>query len=114
MHIDDVKSILQKNITTLLDSDTPFSMRKLSMEINCSESYIQKVVEGKIVPSLQKLIDIANYFDVPLATLLTESPKDIVVNHKAELVKNEIDKLPENVLDSILTIINYSNKSNYD
>lgn len=40
------------------------SCKQLSELVGCDASYISKVEKGRIVPSIEKIIDIANYFGV--------------------------------------------------
>lgn len=40
------------------------SSKQLSELIGCDSSYISKVENGRIVPSLDKIIAIANYFKI--------------------------------------------------
>lgn len=45
------------------------SCKQLSELIGCDSSYISKVENGRIIPSLDKIIAIANYFDIEFADL---------------------------------------------
>ena len=45
------------------------SCKQLSELIGCDSSYISKVENGRIIPSLDKLIAIANYFDIEFVDL---------------------------------------------
>jgi len=62
---------LKHNILKLMSRDG-ISMRELSLALDSSSSYIQKIMEGKYAPSMSKLFDIANFFQVPVASLLIE------------------------------------------
>ncbi|MBR6666433.1 MAG: helix-turn-helix transcriptional regulator [Lachnospiraceae bacterium] len=62
---------LKHNILGLMSRDG-ISMRELSLALDTSSSYIQKIMEGKYAPSMNKLFDIANYFHVPVASLFIE------------------------------------------
>ena len=46
--------------------------KQLSELIGCDSSYISKVEKGRVIPSLEKLISIADYFKADLADLLKE------------------------------------------
>lgn len=67
---DELKA-LRQNILDLMSRDG-ISMRELSLALDSSSSYIQKIMEGKYAPSMSKLFEIANYFHVPVASLLIE------------------------------------------
>lgn len=67
---DELKA-LRQNILELMSRDG-ISMRELSLALDSSSSYIQKIMEGKYAPSMNKLFEIAGYFHVPPASLLIE------------------------------------------
>ena len=62
---------LKHNILELMSRDG-ISMRELSLALDTSPRYIQKIMEGKYAPSMGKLFEIAGYFHVPVASLLIE------------------------------------------
>lgn len=45
------------------------SCKQLSELIGCDSSYISKVENGKLLPTLNKIIDIANYFQIEFKEL---------------------------------------------
>lgn len=62
---------LKKNILNLMNN-AGLSMRELSLSIDASPCYIQKVTGNKYDPSISKLYAIASFFDVPVASLFIE------------------------------------------
>lgn len=46
--------------------------KQLSELIGCDSSYISKVENGRIIPSLDKIIAIANYFKVEFVNMFRE------------------------------------------
>ena len=48
------------------------SSKQLSELIGCDSSYISKVENGRIIPSLDKIIAIANYFKVEFVDMFRE------------------------------------------
>ena len=48
------------------------SRKQLSELIGCDSSYISKVENGRIIPSVDKLIAIANYFEMHVVDLFKE------------------------------------------
>lgn len=48
------------------------SCKQLSELIGCDSSYISKVENGRILPSIDKIIDIANYFNIQFIDLFKE------------------------------------------
>ena len=59
------------NIQNLLNK-SGISMRELSLAIDATPCYIQKMMACKYDPSMDKLYAIAQYFDVPVASLFIE------------------------------------------
>ena len=64
---DELKA-LKQNILELMNREG-ISMRELSLSLDMSPSYIQKMMGGNYAPSMSKLFEIANYFHVPVASL---------------------------------------------
>lgn len=48
------------------------SCKQLSKLIGCDSSYISKVENGRIIPPLDKIIAIANFFEVEFIDLFRE------------------------------------------
>ncbi len=48
------------------------SSKQLSELLGCDSSYISKVENGRIIPSLDKIIAIANFFEVEFIDLFKE------------------------------------------
>lgn len=48
------------------------SCKQLSELIGCDASYISKVENGRLVPSVDKIIDIANHFGVEFQDMFRE------------------------------------------
>ena len=60
------KNIINIFINNLikLRKNKGYSCKLLSELIGCDSSYINKVENGRIIPSLDKIIAIANYFEI--------------------------------------------------
>ncbi len=71
----DLSIILQKNLIALLNQHNEMSMRQLSSILGTSNSYVQKIMSGTFLPSLDKLLELCDYFDISLATLLADDGK---------------------------------------
>ncbi len=63
--------IFKKNLVTLRKRYGCTS-KQLSELIGCDSSYISKVENGRIVPSLDKLIAIANFFEMNFTDLFKD------------------------------------------
>ncbi len=46
--------------------------KQLSELIGCDSSYISKVENGRLIPSLDKIIDIANFFEIKFIDLFKD------------------------------------------
>lgn len=99
--MEDLKKVIQNNILELM-SESNISMRQLSADINCSESYVQKILSGNITPKLEKLQIIAEYFDVPVWALFlsTENTPSQLSEIEAYLLSFD-----EDTLDATLNLI---------
>ncbi|MDD6573254.1 MAG: helix-turn-helix transcriptional regulator [Thermoflexaceae bacterium] len=112
MDIKDLEKIIQNNIVNLLNNNPNISMRTLSDAIDGSPSYIQKILGGKFTPSLNKLIEISNYFNVPVSTLFSEgnfSPEEEAIIAKLDSLSDESLKMVS-LLVSYLAEIDKKNK----
>ena len=65
---EDVLKNLVKNLTELR-KNRGCSCKLLSEFIGCDSSYISKIENGRIVPPIDKIVAIANYFEVEFVDL---------------------------------------------
>ena len=65
------REILEDNINRILN-EKDRSMRWLSLNIGNNERYIARLLNGKLVPSLQVICKIAEVLRVSVADLFTE------------------------------------------
>ena len=56
--------IIRENLTYMLNQEGTPSMRNLSTSIGTSDSYIQKILNKKTSPSLDKIDSISEFFDI--------------------------------------------------
>ena len=68
---EETKKILEDNINRILN-EKDRSMRWLSLNIGNNERYIARLLNGKLVPSLQVICKIAEVLRVSVADLFTE------------------------------------------
>ncbi len=99
--MENLKKVIQTNILEWM-SQAEISMRQLSADINCSESYVQKILSGDFTPKLDKLQDIANYFDMPLWMMFFD--KDATPD-KISQIDAFLYTLDEEALDATLNIV---------
>lgn len=106
MEPSELHKIIVNNINTLMNdpkNSTP-SMRYLSTCIGANESYIQKITSGTALPSLDKLVAIANHFEIDTWTLLFDNTKNAEV--RLEVIEL-LSKCPNNMLPVIRAYIEY-------
>ena len=103
--------ILHANIIKLLnETENGYSMRGLSTAIERSEGYIQKMLVGKFTPSLDTLIDISNYFDIPVWALLIDGKFSCqLIQH----INTQLFLLPKDSLTLVLELVTLLNKVKY-
>lgn len=91
---DNALTILRDNITRLVnDERNHTSMRNLSVAIERDESYIQKFLDGKFIPSFDAIIDIANFFDLPVYELFIDPASrtfyETSIQHRLPLIPDD-------------------------
>lgn len=99
--MNELMQIIQDNILDLLD-ERNISMRQLSADIDCSDSYIQKMLNGKLVPGLDKLTLIAEYFGIPVWRLFLSEE---LANGKLQQIESYLLTFDEETLDATLTMV---------
>lgn len=106
---EDVLKTLHANIIKLLNEpDNTYSMRGLSTAIERSEGYIQKLLMGKFTPSLDTLVDISNYFNIPIWALLIDGKFSCqLIQH----INTELFTLPRDSLSLVLELVILLNKA---
>ena len=99
--MDKIKKIIQDNILSEMEK-ADISMRQLSADINCSESYVQKLLNGDFVPTVEKLSIIADYFEIPLWKLFLAPD---MTPDKIEQITAYLLTFDEDALDATLNIV---------
>lgn len=99
--MEDLKKVIQNNILELM-AESNISMRQLSADINCSESYVQKILSGNFTPKLEKLMIIADYFQVPIWTLFLSAEN---TPNKLSEIEAYLLKFDEPTLDDTLNMV---------
>lgn len=80
------KNFVVKRITQLRTATPkPISSRKLSQELNKCESYINKIETGQTLPSLEKLFEICEYFDITPAEFFSDNTNPYEKSEMEEL-----------------------------
>ena len=101
MCMDILKKTIQNNIFNEM-TKANISMRQLSADINCSESYVQKLLNGNFVPTLEKLNVIADYFNVPVWSFFLSEE---LSQGKLQQINTYLLTFDEEALDATLNIV---------
>ena len=96
----EIQKTLLNNINQLMHSHN-VSMRQLSCDIGCSDSYIQKLMAEEMDPSLDTLIHISQRFQVPLSSLFE---KDVLRSAMHREVDTYLFSFSDKELDAVLTL----------
>ena len=99
--MEELKKIIQNNILELME-ERNISMRQLSANMNRSESYAQKLLNGDFVPKLDKLLMIAEYFNVPIWRLFLSTE---LATGKLQQIETYLLTFDEDALDATLNIV---------
>lgn len=103
--------ILEHNICSLMlneESPTP-SMRYLSTCIGASEGYIQKILTSENFPSIEKLLQIADHYEI--------EPWMLLYNYKSKgllPILQELEKCPVELFPTILAYIEFLLQNTFD
>lgn len=73
----DIGKAIIDNLISLIYQDKNTSMRSLGTCIGASDSYIEKIVSGKAKPSIDKLDDIGEYFEIGSWEILYNSNPEL-------------------------------------
>ena len=103
--------ILEHNICSLMlneERPTP-SMRYLSTCIGASEGYIQKILTSENFPSIEKLLQIADHYEIkPWMLLYDYKSKGLLP------ILQELEKCPVELFPTILTYIEFLLQNSFD
>ncbi len=82
------------------------SMRQLSLSIDKSPDYIQKVISGKIVPNLNVLDDICVELEFQMCELFDQSIEHPAKYHR---LLSYIEKLSDTQMDALIIFLHEMN-----
>lgn len=109
MKATELHDILVHNITQLMNSEQNHapSMRYLSTCIDANESYIQKILNSDAFPSMEKLLAIANHYEIEPWELLYQNTSSNVSLYS---IMQLLAACPEEMLPTVYEFINYLTK----
>ncbi|MCM1468671.1 MAG: helix-turn-helix domain-containing protein [Alistipes sp.] len=108
MTIEELRKIIINNLNILLREHPAITLKSLSQKIGASDSYMHKVMSGLCTPTLEKLISISNYFEIPVTVLLT--PHD-ELSQDIQIISENLKKLPPEALQITKEQVNYMCKT---
>ena len=85
-----------------LRNEKNVSARDMSLSLGQSESYINKIENGKAMPSIKGLIYICEYFEITLKDFFDEDYNSPI---KSKPLINEIRKLKPQYVEHIIALI---------
>lgn len=100
-----VKLLIQTKIIHLLNNNN-ISMRRLSIELGLSDSYISQILNNNLLPSIRTIINLCDYFDLPLKDFFDEN-----VQYPPEyyLLLTEIQKLSAAKMNGLYVVLHQEN-----
>ncbi|MBQ8983534.1 MAG: helix-turn-helix transcriptional regulator [Lachnospiraceae bacterium] len=100
-----VKLLIQTKIIHLLNNND-ISMRRLSIELGLSDSYISQILNNNLLPSIRTIIHLCDYFDLPLKDFFDES-----IHYPPEyyLLLTEIQKLSAAKMNGLYVVLHQEN-----
>lgn len=108
MTIEKLRKIIINNLNILLRKHPEITLKSLSQKIGASDSYMHKVMSGLCTPTLEKLVLISNYFNVPITVLLTPNDE---VSQDIQIISDNLKKLPPEALQITKEQVNYMYKT---
>jgi len=100
------EKFVAKRVGYLLDRKG-MSAREVSLALGQSDSYINKIENGKALPSLKMFLEICDYFDITPSAFFDD--KNTVPDQLHELVE-EGKKLSPEALDQIIGLMKTMNQ----
>ncbi len=94
----------RQNLTELLKEDSLTSMRNLSTSIGASDSYIRKILNNDASPSLDKVDDISEFFDINSWELFYDEDSD---DRDSLAIIELINRMPADMLPLVKKYLEY-------
>ncbi|MCD8217296.1 MAG: helix-turn-helix transcriptional regulator [Clostridiales bacterium] len=94
----------RQNLTELLSEDSLTSMRNLSTSIGASDSYIRKILNDDASPSLDKVDDISEFFDIDSWELFYDEDSD---DDDSLAIIEMIRRMPADMLPLVKRYLEY-------
>lgn len=108
MTIEQLKKTIINNLNILLRAHPDITLKFLSQKIGASDSYMHKVMSGLCTPTLDKLLLISNYFNVPITVLLTPNDE---ISQEIQIISENLKNLSPEALHITKEQVNYMCKN---
>lgn len=87
------------------------SEREMSLSLGKAHNYIQSISSGRIIPTLESILDICDYLDVTPSTFFdSELENPILINE----VLNESNRISNNNLEAYLEILKLFDPADFE
>ena len=101
------KNFIGKRLAVILATKN-ISERQLGERLGCSNSYINKIVNGRVVPPIRKIQSICDVLDITLAKFFESTE----LTFMQQRILGELEYLTDEDIQFILTTILYIKKKN--
>ena len=83
----DIKDVISQNLISLRKKHN-LTQNELAMKLNYSDNTVSRWERGELIPSIETLQTISEFYDVPLESLIKENVvKSVEVDKKAQKIK---------------------------
>lgn len=100
------KEFVKERISTIKNSKN-ISARSLSLNLGMSSEYVNQVKNGRLMPSLDFIMNFCDYFNISVAEFFDETIKD---PKKYQDLIQELNKMSQPELQQIIDLTKLINK----
>lgn len=86
------------------------SAREMSIFLGKNDSYINRIINGKMMPTMESFLEICEYFEIEPWEFFYENTDDLLTSKK---IYDEMERLSKNNLSEFLLILETLNPSDY-
>lgn len=102
--MDNYRQFIRNRITELQSSEG-VSSKTMSYELGYSHAYISNILSGKKMPSLKRIVEIAEYFDISLSEFFNENIVDPKYSNKLNEDISALSVENKQLLQSIIKLM---------
>lgn len=86
------------------------SAREMSIFLGKNDSYINRIINGKMMPTMESFLEICEYFEIEPWEFFYKNTDDLLTSKK---IYDEMKRLSKNNLSEFLLILETLNPSDY-